>query len=121
MPSSLQKKILGKPTLFGLSHTAKANNQTAGNIMNREPKKYTVNITKEDGMKSIYFVLSLSAGAAEGTCLREVYLAKYALAVDGWPDTVETPDLFSRGVSIVAVQAILVANRVCYNVQFPSR
>ena len=75
--------------------------------MTRNPRKYTVNITKEDGMKSIYFVLSLSAGAAEETCLREVYSAKYALAVDGWPETVKTPDLFSRGVSILAINKMM--------------
>ncbi len=75
--------------------------------MNREPKKYTVDLTKKDGMKSIYFVLALSAGAAEETCLREVYNAKYALAEDGWPETVKAPDLFSRGVAIVAVDWML--------------
>ena len=75
--------------------------------MKREPKRYKVNITKKDGMKSIYFVLALSCGAAEETCLREVYNAKYALAEDGWPETVKTPDLFSKGVAIVSVNKIL--------------
>jgi hypothetical protein len=75
--------------------------------MGRDPRKYTVNITKKDGMKSIYFVLALSCGAAEETCLREVYNAKYALAENGWPETVKTPDLFSKGVAIASVNKIL--------------
>ena len=72
----------------------------------RVPKKYTVDATKEDGMKSIYFVLALSAGAAEETVLREVYSAKYALAKVGWPDAVKSCDLFSRGVAILAVEKL---------------
>lgn len=76
--------------------------------MSQTPAKYTVDITKEDGMRSIYFVLALSAGAAEETCLREVYSAKYALAKDGWPEMVKTPDLFSRGVAILAVNGLTI-------------
>jgi len=69
----------------------------------QQPTKYTVNITKKDGMKSIYFVLSLSAGAAEETCLREVYNAQYALAELGWPESVTLPDLSSKGVALFLV------------------
>lgn len=76
--------------------------------MEREVKKYTVDVTKTDGMKSKYFVLALSAGAAEETTLREVYAAKYALAVDGWPEGVQGPDLYSRGVGLVAVSGLAV-------------
>jgi len=77
--------------------------------MTREPKKYTVFVTKEDCMKSIYFVIALSAGAAEETCLREVYSAKYALAENDWPETVKSSDLFSRGVAIFAVNKMMGA------------
>jgi len=75
--------------------------------MNTEPKKYTVTAIKNDGMKSIYFVLALSAGAAEETTLREVYAAKWALAEDGWPESVKLPDLFSRGVALLAVKNMI--------------
>lgn len=70
----------------------------------QEPTKYTVNITKQDGMKSTYFVLALSAGAAEETCLREVYNAQYALAENGWPEQVIEPDLTSKGVTLFLVK-----------------
>ena len=70
----------------------------------QEPTKYTVIITKQDGMKSNYFVLALSAGAAEETCLREVYNAQYALAENGWPESVAEPDLTSKGVSLWLVK-----------------
>lgn len=68
--------------------------------MKQQPNKYTVNITKLDGMKSIYFVLALSESAAEETCLREVYNAKYALAEKNWPASVTLPDLISKGVAL---------------------
>jgi len=68
--------------------------------MKQQPTKYTVDITKLDGMKSIYFVLALSAGAAEETCLREVYNAQYALAEKNWPESVKLPDLTSKGVTL---------------------
>lgn len=72
--------------------------------MKREIKEYTVDVTKDDGMKSIYFVLALSAGGAEETVLREVYAAKYALGKPGWPSEVKAPDLFSKGAAIVAIE-----------------
>lgn len=78
--------------------------------MEQKPTKYTVDVTKDDGAKSIYFVLALSAGAAEETVLREVYAAKYALASLGWPESVKSPDLFSRGVAILAVNQLTGAN-----------
>ena len=66
-------------------------------------KKYTVTVTKNDGMLSIYYVVALSAGGAEETALREVYAAKYAVAEEGWADYVKSYDLISRGAAITAV------------------
>ena len=51
-------------------------------------KKFTVDVTKKDGMKSIYFVLALSLGGAENAVLKNVYNANFALASDGWPKSV---------------------------------
>ena len=52
-------------------------------------KKYTVEVTKDDGAKSKYFVLATSAGGAENKTLGAVYAARYALAVAGWPKGVK--------------------------------
>jgi hypothetical protein len=70
-------------------------------------RKYTVNITKQDGMKSIYYVVAHSAGGAESMCLNEVYNARYALAEDGWPESVKVPDMYTQAVARDAVYAAL--------------
>lgn len=76
--------------------------------MNKQQiKKYTVEITKNDGMLSTYNVVALSAGGAEETALREVYAAKYAMATEGWRDGVTRHDLVSRGVANAAVDMML--------------
>ena len=71
------------------------------------PSKYTVNVTKQDGMKSVYYVAALSEGGAEETCLREVYSAQYAIAFYGWPETVKEPDLISKGVMLYLAKEYL--------------
>lgn len=75
--------------------------------MKNQIKKYSVRVTKQDGATSIYHVLALSAGGAEETVLREVYAAKFALATNGYPDSVKFPDLISKGASIAAVEYVL--------------
>ena len=62
-------------------------------------KKYTVNLTKNDGMKSTYFVLANSKGGAECVTLSEVFNAKWALAENGWHEGVVLPDLFTQSVA----------------------
>ena len=62
-------------------------------------KKYTVKLTKNDGMKSTYFVLANSAGGAENVTLSEVYNAEYAIAENGWAEGVVLPDLFTQSVA----------------------
>ena len=68
--------------------------------------KYSVDVTKKDGMKSTYFVLALSLGGAEMAVLENVYNAEFALATAGWPAGVKSHDLFSRGAASVAVSKL---------------
>lgn len=70
-------------------------------------KQFTVEVTKQDGAKSNYFVLALSCGGAENVALAEVYSAKYALATAGWPKGVKSFDLFSRGAAIESIHTRL--------------
>ena len=70
-------------------------------------KKFTVNLVKNDGAKSTYFVLAMSLGGAESAVLKNVYAAKFALAVDGWAKGVKAPDLFSDAVASHAVSMLL--------------
>ena len=72
-----------------------------------EIKKYTVEITKLGGLKSIYYVAALSGGGAEQVALMEVYEARYAVATLGWPKMRTQPDLTSKGAARVAVAAVL--------------
>ena len=69
-------------------------------------KKFTVNVVKNDGVKSIYFVLAMSLGGAESCVLKNVYASKYALAVDGWPVNVKRCDLFSDAAASFAVNSL---------------
>lgn len=64
-----------------------------------KPTIYKVDVTKDDGMKSIYFVLATSLGGAEETVLREVYAAKFAIAEENKIEGIK-PDLISKGATI---------------------
>jgi hypothetical protein len=61
-------------------------------------KRYTVDVTKVDGMKSTYFVAALSCGGAEKAVLKNVYNAKYALAEEMTELGHFYPDLISEAV-----------------------
>ena len=85
MPSSLQKKILGKPTLLAFAYR-EGHNQIVGNCQQGK-----------HAMKIKYALTWAPFGAYEIT------------------------QIYTNKKKFLAMQAILVANRVCYNVQFPSR
>jgi hypothetical protein len=72
-------------------------------------KKFTVNLVKNDGAKSTYFVLAMSEGGAENAVLKNVYAAKFALAAKGWPAGVRSHDLFSDAVASHAVSMMMTA------------
>jgi hypothetical protein len=76
-------------------------------MKNSEVKKFTVEVTKDDGAKSTYLVAALSRLGAEHVCFENVYAAKYALATDGWNSRQTWPDLISPAAGRAAVMATI--------------